>query len=157
MLNKLTHLGKFDLPADLDTWDGYPAARKQFYQVAKNAGLHDLLVLLGVSRSYWANQLFDDNQLSMGVELGATGITSPRSLMKLGETAMKHYDELNAKHNKEIVWADGIHRGFIRLHIDHHGGQANFIAISNVDSQQYETKTIHSVNIVNNGNMLHFD
>jgi len=157
MLDELTHIGKFDLPADLDTWDGYPIAREQFYQVAKNAGVHDLLVLSGDSHSYWANQLFDEHEQSMGLELGATGITSPRSLMKLGEEAMKHYDELNAEHNKEIVWADGRHRGFIRLHIDQHGGHADFIAISNVESRRYERKTIHSVNIVNNGSMLRFD
>ena len=156
-LDGLAHLGKFDLPADLDTWDGYPFAREQFYQVAKNAGVHDLLVLSGDSHSYWANQLFDDNNQSMGVELGTTGITSPRSLMKLGEEAMQHYDKLNAECNKEIIWADGRHRGFIRLHIDHHGGHADFIAISNVDTRNYETKSIHSVNIVNNGSMLHFD
>ena len=93
----------------------------------------------------------------MGLELGATGITSPRSLMKLGKVAMQRDDELNAEINKEIVWADGSHRGFIRLQIDHHGGHADFIAISNVDSPLYETKTIHSVNIINNGNMLNFD
>ena len=70
---------------------------------------------------------------------------------------MKRYDELNAEHNKEIVWADGRHRGYIRLHINHHGGHADFIAISNVESRIYDTKTIHSVNIINDGTMLHFD
>tara|TARA_R110002167_G_scaffold62471_4_gene176396 strand:+ start:11157 stop:12827 length:1671 start_codon:yes stop_codon:yes gene_type:complete len=157
MLEELSHQGKFDLPADLDTWDGYPAARERFYQVAKDAGVHDLLVLSGDSHSYWANQLFDNDTQSMGVELGATGITSPRSLMTMGESAMKSYDQLNTEHNKEIVWADGRHRGFIRLHIDHNSGHADFIAVSNVESRIYETNIIHSVDILNNGNMLKFD
>lgn len=157
MLNELTHLGKYDLPADLDTWDGYPVAREKFYQVAKDAGVNDLLVLSGDSHSYWANQLFDDKNQSMGVELGATGISSPRSLMALGEEAMQRYDHLNMAANKEIVWADGRHRGFIRLSINHDGGHADFIAVSNVETPQYETKVVHAVDIVNQQGALSFE
>ena len=85
MLEELVHLGELNLPADLDTWDGYPAARERFYQLAKDQEAKDLLVLSGDSHSYWANALYDTNNKNMGVELGATGISSPRSLRSLGE------------------------------------------------------------------------
>jgi phosphodiesterase/alkaline phosphatase D-like protein len=137
-------------------WDGYPAARERFYQIAKEAGARDLLVVSGDSHSYWANALYDADEKPMGVELGATGISSPRSLMKLGTQAMKNYDELNMAHNKEIVWADGRHRGYIRLEINHQGGHADFIAVSNVESLEYETKIIHSVDIEKNTTSLKF-
>jgi len=83
MLEELVHLGELDLPADLDTWDGYPAARKRLYQLAKDQGAEDLLVLSGDSHSYWANALYDIIDDNMGVEPGATGISSPRSLRAL--------------------------------------------------------------------------
>jgi alkaline phosphatase D len=155
-LAELIHLGQLDIPADLDMWDGYPAARERFYQIAKEAGARDLLVVSGDSHSYWANALYDADEKPMGVELGATGISSPRSLMKLGTQAMKNYDELNMAHNKEIVWADGRHRGYIRLEINHQGGHADFIAVSNVESLEYETKIIHSVDIEKNATSLKF-
>ncbi len=147
MLEELVHLGELNLPADLDTWDGYPAARERFYQLAKDVSATDLLVLSGDSHSYWANELYDLNDQAMGVELGATGITSPRSLLALGETTLKKYDELNALHNKEIVWSNGRHRGFIRLKLNHQSGHADFITVSNVKTPIYETQIIYSVNI----------
>lgn len=156
-LAELIHLGQLDIPADLDMWDGYPAARERFYQIAKDTGAQDLLVVSGDSHSYWANELYDAKEKPMGVELGSTGISSPRSLMKLGDEAMLHYDQLNMAHNKEIVWADGRHRGFIRLEINHNGGHADFIAVSNVESLEYKTKIIYSVDIEKTVNSLKFE
>ncbi|MCF6194012.1 MAG: alkaline phosphatase D family protein [Kangiellaceae bacterium] len=147
MLEELVHLGELNLPADLDTWDGYPAARERFYQIAKDEEVKDLLVISGDSHSYWTNALFDIDGHAMGVELGATGVSSPRSIRALGEAALKKYDELNAAHNEEIVWSDGRHQGFIRLQLDHQSGRADFITVSNVKTPIYETKIIHSVNI----------
>ena len=92
----------------------------------------------------------------MGLELGSTGISSPRSLLVLGEEGLKRFDELNAANNKEIVWSDGRHRGFIRLVIDHEGGHADFMAISDVESRSYKTETIHSVDIVNTNGTLRY-
>ena len=153
-LESRTRLGELDLPDDLDAWDGYPQAREEFYQISKAAKAQDLLVLSGDSHSFWANSLYDDENLPMGLELGSTGISSPRSLLSLGEEGLKRFDELNAKHNEEIVWSDGRHRGYIRLHIKPDGGKADFIAISNVESRNYSSQIIHSVEIAQtNGNL----
>ena len=155
-LKNLTRLGELDLPGDLDSWEGYPAARERFYQIAKDAGARDLLVLAGDSHSYWANALYDDNDDSMGLELGSTGISSPRSLLSLGEDGLKRFDELTAEHNKEIVWTDGRHRGYIRLQIDHDGGRADFVTVSDVESRHYSTRTVKSLKISNSKGGLSF-
>ena len=86
-LESLMRVGELDLPGDLDGWDGYPAARERFYGLAKNAGAADLIVLSGDTHGYWANALFDDNGSPVGVELGTTGISSPRFLMDYGSDA----------------------------------------------------------------------
>jgi len=155
-LDSLANFGALELPDDIDTWEGYPAARERFYNIAKSAGVHDLLVLSGDSHSFWANQLFDDNHQSMGLELGATGISSPRSLLILGEEGLQRFDEANAAGNEEIVWSDGRHRGFIRLNIDHQNIHGEFIAVSNVESRQYEVQQIKAFDIVKAGDELKF-
>ena len=81
-------MGELGAITDLDAWSGYPVARERFFQIAKEAGASDLMVISGDSHSYWANALFDDQGQSMGVEFGTTGITSPRGLLNLGTEAL---------------------------------------------------------------------
>ena len=153
-----THLGKYSLPSDLDTWSGYPAARERFYQIAKDANVQDLLVISGDSHSYWQNELFDDEGQSIGIELGATGVTSPRSIMEsLGTDVMKRFDDLNTANNKEIIWSDGRHRGFIRLQVHHKGAHVQYVNVSNVESRTYETQILRCVDITNQAGLLRYE
>ena len=156
LLGDMTLLGELEIPGDLDAWDGYPAARERFYQVAKDAGVHDLLVISGDSHSYWANALYDADGQSMGVELGATGITSPRSLLDIGVAGLARWDKLIAANNKEVVWADGRHRGFIKLDITHDGAHADFVTVTDVETRDYETRIVHSLDIENTDGTLRY-
>ena len=147
LLRDLTRIGNLELHGDLDAWDGYPTAREGFYQIAKDAGAQDLLVISGDSHSYWANALYDADGASMGVELGSTGITSPDSYLDLSVPGLVRWDKLVAANNKEVVWAEGRYRGFIRLEITHDGAHADFVAVTNVETRDYETRIVHSMDI----------
>ena len=155
-LDGITRRGELGLTGDLDAWTGYPAARERFYDVAKDAGVRDLLVISGDSHSYWANALYDDAGDSMGVELGTTGISSPRSLLNLGLEGLQRFDELNAASNREIVWTDGRYRGYIRLAIDHEGARADFVTVTNVESRDYDTQIVHTKEIVGASGSLQY-
>jgi alkaline phosphatase D len=156
MLDGLTLLGRIGLPVDLDSWNGYPEAREGFYEISKNAGAHDLLVLAGDSHSYWQNALYDEAGQSMGLELGSTGISSPRSLLDLGLEGLEHFDELNAASNPEVVWTEGRYRGFIRLEIDHDGAKADYVTVSTVESRDYSTKIVHTAKIESRDGTLRY-
>jgi alkaline phosphatase D len=155
-LDNLTRLGDLQLPADLDAWDGYPAARERFYQLGKDAGVRDLLVISGDSHSYWANALYDADGASMGVELGSTGITSPRSLLDLGLEGLARWDQSLAANNKEVVWVDGRYRGFIRLDITHDRVHADFVTVTNVETRDYETQIVHALDIESSNGTLRY-
>jgi alkaline phosphatase D len=155
-LDNLKRLGELRVPGDLDAWTGYPAARQRFFDLAQDAGVQDLLVLSGDSHSYWANALYGDDGQSMGVELGTTGVTSPRSLAVLGEQGLQRFDELNAAINPGIVWSNGRHRGYIRLAIDHDGARADYVAVNNIESRDYDTNIIYTANIEHLGGTLRY-
>ena len=156
LVARLRQHGELGLPGDLDAWSGYPAARARLFDLARAAGASDLLVISGDSHSYWANQLFDDEDNRMGVELGSTGITSPRGLLSLGEEGLQRYDQLAAEQNREVVWTEGRYRGFIRLTLNRDSAVADYITVTNILSRDYETQTIRSMAIERDGDSLRF-
>ncbi len=143
-------LGELNLPLYTDTWDGYPVAREEFYNLAKQYGLSDLLVLTGDSHSFWFNELYDQNGNNMGYELGTAGITSPGDFESFGEDAAKEMDRLLTEHNREVLWTDGRHRGFVKLSITPDQSVARYLTISNILSERYEVSELKKVVIKQN-------
>jgi hypothetical protein len=101
--------GKWNLPFYTDAWDGYPWARERFYDLSRKAGAGDLVFLTGDSHSFWANRLFDGGKRPMGVEIGASGVTSPGDFVDSG-----FGDSLSAKLDK--AFADLLEKEGIRIH-----------------------------------------
>lgn len=147
LLEALTAVGKLGIPANMDAWDGYPAARNRLYGLARNAGARDLLVITGDTHVFWQNRLFAEDGEAMGVELGTTAITSPRGFYQLGEAATNRYDELVADNNDSVVWANGRFRGYIRLTLTRDSTRADFIAVSTIESTDYSVRTLRSATI----------
>jgi len=146
-LDSSRQVGALNAVVDLDAWNGYPVARERFYDIAKDAGVTDLLVISGDSHSYWANALYDDGGQSMGVELGTTGITSPRGLLSLGREGLGRYDVLMAETNREVVWTNGDYNGFVRLEIDHDGARVDYVTMTNIETRDYDTHIVYTANI----------
>ena len=92
----------------------------------------------------------------MGVELGTTGITSPRGLLSMGDEGLERYDALLADTNEEIVWANGRHNGYIRLAIDHDGARADYVVMSTIESRDYDTSILRTANIANANGKLRY-
>lgn len=140
-------LGKYDLPIYLDTWDGYPVAREKFYQLCQSAKATDLIVLTGDSHAFWANQLFAGDGDAMGVELGTAGITSPGDFETFGPVLAGEFDQRVAQHNREILWTDCQHRGYVKVELSPQTAIASFIAVSNITSEHYSAKTLRQYQI----------
>ncbi len=147
LIEWLTAAGKLGIPSNMDTWDGYPAARERLYGIASQAGAKDLLVITGDTHTFWQNRLMAENGDVMGVELGTTAISSPRDFYQLGEATTNRYDQLVALQNDSVVWADGRFRGFIRLTLTRDRARADFMAVSTIESTDYAVRTLRSTTI----------
>lgn len=66
---------KAGLPLNMDSWDGYPAARDRLLAAAQRADA-DLVTLSGDSHNAWAFDLTHDGRPA-GVEVGGHSVTSP--------------------------------------------------------------------------------
>ena len=156
LIERLASYGRVSLPANMDAWDGYPAARERLYQLAARAGARDLLAITGDTHVFWQNRLFDATGRAAGLELGTSGITSPRGFAELGADATRRFDELVAETNESVDWVDGSQRGFIRLTLQPERARADFVAVSTIETRNFETRVMRSVDILRRDGSLDY-
>jgi alkaline phosphatase D len=110
LLQSLERLG---LPFNLDAWDGYPASRQRVYKELLETSANPI-VLSGDTHNAWAFNLTDDEGLSVGVEIGTPGITSPG----LETDSTTKPDEMSAAlmlASPELIEVDTSRRGWAEL------------------------------------------
>ena len=156
LLGELKKIGEYDLPINLDSWDGYPMARDEFYSLNTELGISDLIVLSGDSRGFWFNKLHNKRGEQVGYEVGTSSMTEPEPLEPLNILTGKLFDELITNKNREVVWTNSRKRGFTRLDISKERISVNFIGLSTVKQQNYETQAIKSVEISRSENKLQY-
>jgi len=129
---------KLGLPTNLDAWDGYPAARQKFYDLAKDNGGDGMIVVTGDTHTWWANDLVDKDGGAVGVELGVSSVTSPspyRPEFLGGKGA--DYALLTNRDNDAVRYLSGASHGFIDLTVERDGARAVFRAVDTIESQSY--------------------
>ena len=137
---------KLGLPLNVDSWDGYPAARARFYDMAKAAGARDLVVLTGDTHEFWANDLSDADGGSMGIEIGTSGVTSPGPTGYLGDRAFD-YSMLLRRQNRSVRWHGTGQNGYVDLTLDGERGRAAFVAVSSVLEPDYNASRAMAVDL----------
>ena len=151
--------GKWNLPFYTDTWDGYPAARERFYDLCRESGAQDLLVLTGDSHSFWANELADDAGRPIGLELGTAGVSSPGDFVETGwgDILSEKLDRTFETKLDEVRWTDNFHQGFVRIILERKSAKVDFVAVNTVLAIDNRTKTIRSETITREGDRIQFD
>lgn len=145
-------LSKLRLPLNPDAWDGYPAAREKLYAAAADAGA-DLLVLTGDTHSFWANTLHDADGVRRGVELGTTSVTSPGFAAQFVERGLDLPQLLNFS-NPEINYLNPMVRGYIHLTLTKSEAKADFVTVSTIESETFETETLRTYAVTKSSNGL---
>lgn len=110
--NQVVDLFTYDVPYDLDGWDGYPAARTRMYD-AITASNANAVIVSGDSHAFWINQLYDDaGVVRVAAEFGVSSVTSPSLGDYLpGIDAGKIFMD----QNKEVLFSDQVKKGYVLL------------------------------------------
>ena len=104
---------KVGLPFNLDSWDGYPAARARLLSTAQRAGA-DLVVLAGDSHNAWASDLVNDGRPA-GVEFAGQSVTSPGLEAYLRSAPPSQVAAAMVQANPTLKWADTSQRGYMHV------------------------------------------
>jgi alkaline phosphatase D len=138
-------LSQYDVPFNLDAWDGYPAARERLYASAKKAGAH-LVVCTGDTHAAWANTLKDQQGEVRGVEFGGTSVTSPSLADALSDFGLQGalLNKLIVDKNSEVQWHDETKRGYTLVTLTPQGARGDFMAVDTVKSKTFMVSTSSS-------------
>lgn len=113
-LKMLSAAGKAGVAPDLDSWDGFPAARARLLGAAQAADA-DLVVLSGDSHNGWAFDLASQGKPA-GVEFGGHSVSSPGI-----EAYLALPPQLTAQFimraSPELKWADTSNRGYMTVQL----------------------------------------
>ena len=104
---------KLQLPYNLDSWDGYPAARARLLRAAQRAAAN-LVVLAGDSHNAWANNLSIDGKAA-GIEFATHSVTSPGFESSLSGIAPSDLVAALRKANSGLAFSDTSQRGYTSL------------------------------------------
>ncbi|MFL0355045.1 alkaline phosphatase D family protein [Erythrobacter sp. GH1-10] len=103
------------LPANMDAWDGYPAARERLLKASLDADAN-LVVLAGDTHNGWAFELGMDGAKA-GVEFGVPGVTSPGLENSLPAVAPQDFARSLVQTNEGLKWADTSQRGYMAVEL----------------------------------------
>jgi alkaline phosphatase D len=110
---------KLGLPFNMDSWNGYPAARSRLLRNGLDADAN-LVVLSGDSHNAWAFDLAEGGTAA-GVEFGGHSVTSPGYESELPGVDPLAVARALVGSSPELKWADTMGRGYmiVRLAPDH--------------------------------------
>jgi alkaline phosphatase D len=148
--------GRWNLPWYSDTWDGYTAARERFYAMAREVGATDLLVLTGDTHNFFASELFTADGERAGVEIGATGISSPGEFRDAGFPLelVERIDAIFAEGMPEVRWTESVHNGYVRLVLTPEAADVTFVGVDTVLVPEYRTLELKKERIVKSDGTL---
>jgi alkaline phosphatase D len=105
--------GRVGLPFNLDSWDGYPAARRRLLRSALDANAN-LVVLSGDSHNAWGFDLDLDGHPA-GVEFAGQSVTSSGYESEVTRVAPADLARAIIERNPQLKWADTSRRGYATL------------------------------------------
>lgn len=130
----------YDLPFDLDGWDGYPAARARMDEIFWRSG-GDTIVVSGDSHAFWVNQLHDAaGARRVAAEFGTSAITSP----SLGDEAGGfQLGQVFMAQNREVAFCDQLAKGYVRLTLTHEQALGELVAVE-IDRKPYQAGVLNA-------------
>lgn len=130
-------LGGFGLPANLDAWGGYPAARAellgQLHAHASNA-----LVLAGDTHNAWAfNIPGGDSDNPLAVEIGVHSVTSP-GYEGVVSAPISTVERAMRDANETLAWCDLSRRGYATVSLSPEQAQIEWVFMRTVREASHD-------------------
>jgi len=128
--------GRAGLPANMDAWDGYPAARARVFEAALAADAN-LVSLAGDTHNAWAFDLAHQGN-RVGIEFGGHSVSSPGLESYLGAIAPERLAQTLVGHNQGLKFADTSQRGYMVVELTPEAASSEYRFMANVRHRSKE-------------------
>lgn len=126
---------RFDIPFNLDMWDGYPAERERLYAALREVEA-DILTITGDVHSFWTNDLIDGEGRRIGTELVGTSVTSPSPFSSFAAPGV-NYGRMMVEANPDVAHCNMEDHGYIRLTLTPEAAEADYVTVSTILQRDY--------------------
>jgi alkaline phosphatase D len=126
------------IAASMDSWSGYPQARKRLLKAAESAGA-DLVVTSGDSHNAWAFNLSEGGK-PIGVEFAGQSVTSPGFEAYLGGDPKAIQASILAA-NPAMTWCDVSRRGYLTVGFTPEAARADWVFMNTIRDVSTATST----------------
>ena len=131
------------VPPNLDSWDGYPAARSRLLAAAQRADA-DLVTLSGDSHNAWAFDLTQGGRPA-GIEIAGHSVTSPGfEAYTPGISDTMRVEALRAA-SPQLQWANTADRGYVTVQLTRERVTANWHSVGTIRTHTPALKSTHSM------------
>lgn len=129
------------LPYNLDAWDGYAYEREVVYGAALSLK-KKLIVLAGDTHNSWYSQLHNKDQLSVGVELATSSVSSPGmdEYLAIGTDNAKsaQFEAIFTTLIDELQYANLNQRGYLLVEFTPAHVNADWMYVNTIKSKEYQ-------------------
>jgi alkaline phosphatase D len=160
--------GAASFPIDYDAWDGYNANRRRLFDTIRSNDIENVIILSGDSHAAWVYDtiyLENENRTdlydpktghgSIAVEFAGTAVSSPSSYgAKLTPEQYIAKATSLVRHNRNLAYAEGGHRGYFSLDIRKNELDAYFWGIKNNTMPNSEQILLATFNVKKGANKL---
>lgn len=143
---------KAGLPANMDAWDGYPAAKARLLKAAREAGAN-LVTLTGDSHNAWAFDLAHGGEAA-GVEFAGQSVTSPGFEGSLGTVPADELSAMLVRHNPGLRWAETSRRGYMAVDLTPARATCEWRFVESVRQRSAELSGTHRMAVDHGGRRL---
>jgi alkaline phosphatase D len=139
------------LPADMDNWGGYPAARERFLKSAQGMDAN-LIVICGDSHNAWAFDLAQDGKPA-GVEFAGHSVTSPGYESSTVADPKTIAAALVAT-NPELKWCDTSRRGYMVTTLTPERASNDWVFLDTVTERSLKASVGHTATVMRGRNVM---
>lgn len=140
----------YGMKVNLDAWDGYPSEKEEIIDYLREQEIANTVFLTGDTHCSWAFDIEDDSGEPVGVEIGATSISSANIDSYTTQDSAKMAERLIHQDNPHLRYSNIRDHGYVIITLSADSGKADYYYVDDLRSDQANKRLEKTINFRDN-------